>query len=72
MTEQPKKLVILMEDEDNIARLITNHLNMGGFCVRRPVRAPDLIAEAEKQHPALFVLGSHAAGDGWISSCAAQ
>lgn len=45
-----------MEDEDDIARLITHHLNMAGFCVQRPVRARDLIAQAEKQHPALFVL----------------
>lgn len=56
MTEQPKKLVILMEDEDDIARLITYHLELAGLRVRRPERASDLIAEAEKEPPALFIL----------------
>ena len=56
MTEQPKKLVILVEDEDDIARLITHHLNVTGFRVRRPERAPDLIREAEKERPAVLIL----------------
>lgn len=56
MTEQPPKVVILMEDEDDIARLITHHLELAGFRVRRPNRASDLIAEAEKERPILFIL----------------
>ena len=55
MTEQLLKLVILMEDEDDIARLITHHLESAGFRVRCPDRASDLIAEAEKEPPALFI-----------------
>ena len=45
-----------MEDEDDIARLIMHHLELAGFRVRRPDRASDLIAEAEKERPALFIL----------------
>lgn len=56
MTEQRQKLVILMEDEEDIARLITHHLALAGFRVHRPDRASDLIAEAEKELPVLFVL----------------
>ncbi len=56
MIEQAQKLVILMEDEDDIARLITHHLTRAGFRVRRPERASELIAEAEKERPALFIL----------------
>lgn len=56
MSEQPKKLVMLMEDEDDIARLITYHLEAANFRVRRPERASELIADAEKERPALFIL----------------
>ena len=56
MTEQPPKLVILMEDEDDIARLIAYHLQNAGFRVHRPERSGDLIKNAEKMHPDLFIL----------------
>jgi two-component system phosphate regulon response regulator PhoB len=56
VTEQPKKLVILMEDDDDIARLISYHLELAGFRVHRPDRSSDLINNAEKQHPGLFIL----------------
>jgi DNA-binding response OmpR family regulator len=50
------KLVVLMEDEEDIARLVAYHLNSGGFRVHRPERSHDLIADAEKDRPALFIL----------------
>jgi DNA-binding response OmpR family regulator len=56
VSEQAQKLVILVEDEDDIARLIMHHLTKAGFRVRRPERAPDLISEAEKERPALLIL----------------
>jgi two-component system phosphate regulon response regulator PhoB len=56
VTEQPKKLVILMEDEDDIARLITHHLERADFRVHRPQRASDLIIDALKENPSLFIL----------------
>jgi len=45
-----------MEDEDDIARLITYLLAAVGFRVRRPERASELITEAEKDRPGLFIL----------------
>jgi DNA-binding response OmpR family regulator len=45
-----------MEDEDDIARLITYHLEAAGFSVCRPERASELVIEAEKNRPGLFIL----------------
>ncbi len=56
MTEQPQKLVILVEDEDDIARLIAHHVERGGFRIYRPERVSDLIADAERLRPSLFIL----------------
>ena len=50
------KLVMLMEDEDDIARLVTHHLNSGGFRTHCPERPQSLIPDAEKDRPALFIL----------------
>lgn len=56
MTEQPQKLVILVEDEEDIARLIAHHLKLAGFHVHRPEKVSDLIADAERLCPSLFIL----------------
>ena len=56
MTEQPQKLVILVEDEEDIARLIAHHLKLAGFRVHRPEKVSDLIADAERVCPSLFIL----------------
>jgi len=45
-----------MEDDDDIARLITHHLKLAGFRVHRPERSSDLMDDAQKEHPTLFVL----------------
>jgi DNA-binding response OmpR family regulator len=45
-----------MEDEDDIARLVAYHLDSGGFRVHRPARPHNLISDAEKDRPALFIL----------------
>lgn len=56
MTAAVRKLVMLVEDEDDIARLVGYHLDCGGFRVHRPERSHDLLADAEKDRPALFIL----------------
>jgi DNA-binding response OmpR family regulator len=56
VTEQPQKLVILVEDEQDIARLIAYHLEQAGFRVYRPERPSDLIADALVRRPALVML----------------
>lgn len=52
----PAKLVMLMEDDDDIARLVAHHLEAGGFRVHRPARPRSLMADAEENRPALFIL----------------
>jgi DNA-binding response OmpR family regulator len=50
------KLVMLMEDEEDIARLVAHHLETGGFRIHCPVRPQSLISDAEEERPALFIL----------------
>jgi DNA-binding response OmpR family regulator len=57
MTPQPvPKLIMLMEDEDDIARLIVHHLESAGFRIHRPERSLSLISDAENDRPELFIL----------------
>jgi DNA-binding response OmpR family regulator len=50
------KLVMLMEDDEDIARLVVHHLQSGGFRTHRPSRPEALISEAETEQPALLIL----------------
>ena len=45
-----------MEDDDDIARLVTHHLESSGFRIHRPDRATNLISDVERKPPALFIL----------------
>jgi DNA-binding response OmpR family regulator len=56
MTSYPGNLIFLMEDEEDIARLIAHHLEANGFRVHRPERSSTLISEAEVYPPAVFIL----------------
>jgi len=56
MTLKFAKLVMLMEDEDDIARLVAHHLESADFRIHRPARPYNLISDAEKDRPALFIL----------------
>jgi DNA-binding response OmpR family regulator len=54
---RPAKLVMLMEDDDeDIARLVAHHLQSGGFRTHRPSRPEALISDAETEQPAVFIL----------------
>ncbi len=55
-TPPPAKLVMLMEDEDDIARLVAHHLESSGFRVHRPAHSNRLISDAEEDRPALYIL----------------
>lgn len=57
---------MLMEDEDDIARLVTHRLNPGGFRTYCPERPQSLIPDAEKDRPALFILDLEAPRSGRI------
>jgi DNA-binding response OmpR family regulator len=56
MAPQLAKLVMLMEDDDDIARLVAHHLESSGFRIHCPARPQSLIPDAEKDGPALFIL----------------
>ena len=47
---------MLMEDEDDIARLVAYHLDSSGFRTYRPESARNLISDAERDRPALIIL----------------
>jgi DNA-binding response OmpR family regulator len=56
MTNPTGKLIFLMEDEEDIARLIGHVLEESGFLVHRPDRSSSLVRDAEKYQPEVFIL----------------
>lgn len=50
------KTIFVVEDDDDIARLISHNLEVAGFLVRGFSRATPVVFEAEKRPPALFLL----------------
>ncbi len=48
--------IILVEDDEDIGRLIGHQMEMAGFTTRWFRTASGVIAEAESQRPALFLL----------------
>jgi len=48
--------IFVVEDEADIARLVRHHLEASGFVVRLFAAGKNLIEEAEKQKPSLFLL----------------
>jgi DNA-binding response OmpR family regulator len=53
---QIDRLVMLVEDEDDIAILVAHHLKLNGFRIHRPERPQRLILDAEQDRPAMFIL----------------
>ena len=51
------KTIFIVEDDDDIARLVSHNLEFAGFLARRFSRATPVVFEAEKRPPALFLLG---------------
>jgi DNA-binding response OmpR family regulator len=50
------KTIFVVEDDDDIARLISHNLEVAGFLVRRFSRATPVVSEAERLPPALFLV----------------
>jgi two-component system phosphate regulon response regulator PhoB len=51
-----KPLIFVVEDEADIARLVRHHLEAAGFNVTTFATAPQVIPDAERERPALFLL----------------
>jgi len=53
---QVRPLIFVVEDEEDIARLISHNLQASGFAVQSFVNGASLIAEAMREMPSLFLL----------------
>lgn len=53
---QVRPLIFVVEDEEDIARLISHNLQASGFAVQSFVNGSSLISEALRESPALFLL----------------
>ncbi len=53
---QVRPLIFIVEDEEDIARLISHNLQASGFAVQSFVNGSSLISEALRESPALFLL----------------
>ncbi len=61
--------VFLLEDDLDISKLVTLHLTTAGYTVRSFVTALDVIPEAEKGPPAVFLLDIMVPGGGGLDLC---
>jgi two-component system phosphate regulon response regulator PhoB len=64
-----KPTIFVVEDEADIAHLIRHHLEGAGFAVRLFATANNVIAEAEKQKPMLFLLDIMVPGGDGFDLC---
>ena len=61
--------VFVLEDDTDISRLIQHHLETSGFTVRTFATPLNLISEAERQAPALFLLDIMVPGGDGLDVC---
>src|SRR5215469_2204222 len=64
-----KQTVFAVEDDTDISRLVRHHLEAAGYGVRSFPSAAGVIAEAEKQVPALFLLDIMLPGGDGLELC---
>lgn len=64
-----RKLIFLIEDEADIARLVRHHLEQAGYGVRVFYNTTDVVREAEELRPALFLLDIMVPGGDGLDLC---
>jgi DNA-binding response OmpR family regulator len=64
-----KPNIFLVEDDPDISRLVRHHLEAAGFSVRLFSTGNGVIAEAERQHPSLFLLDIMVPGSDGLELC---
>ncbi len=64
-----KQTIFAVEDDSDIARLVRHHLEASGYGVRTFATTNGVIAEAEKQVPALFLLDIMVPGGDGLELC---
>ena len=61
--------VFVLEDDTDISRLVQHHLEAAGFAVRLFVTPTNVIPDAERQPPALFLLDIMVPGGDGLDVC---
>jgi two-component system phosphate regulon response regulator PhoB len=61
--------IFVLEDDGDISRLMQHHLEAAGFAVRLFSTTGTVIAEAERAHPALFLLDIMVPGGDGLELC---
>ena len=64
-----KQTIFAVEDDTDISRLVRHHLEAAGYGVRTFAATAGVIAEAEKQAPALFLLDIMVPGGDGLELC---
>ena len=64
-----KPSIFVVEDDPDISRLVRHHLENDGFAVRVYPTGTNVIADAERQRPALFVLDIMVPGKDGLELC---
>ena len=64
-----KQTIFAVEDDTDISRLVSHHLEAAGYGVRTFAATAGVIAEAEKQAPALFLLDIMVPGGDGLELC---
>lgn len=64
-----RKLIYLVEDEADIARLVRLHLEQAGFAVRSFATTMHVLREAEEARPSLFLLDIMVPGGDGLDLC---
>jgi DNA-binding response OmpR family regulator len=64
-----KPTIFVVEDDPDISRLVRHHLENDGFSVRVYAVGSNVIADAERQRPALFVLDIMVPGKDGLELC---
>jgi two-component system phosphate regulon response regulator PhoB len=63
------QIVFVLEDDTDISRLVQHHLEAAGYGVRTYPTPADLIQDAERHHPALFLLDIMVPGGDGLDVC---
>jgi two-component system phosphate regulon response regulator PhoB len=61
--------IFVLEDDDDIARLVQHHLEVAGFAARLFRTPTNVIADAERQTPVLFLLDIMVPGGDGLDVC---
>jgi two-component system phosphate regulon response regulator PhoB len=63
------QIVFVLEDDSDISRLVQHHLEAAGFTVRVYGTPTNIVADAERQPPALFLLDIMVPGGDGLDVC---